>query len=259
MVAGVVASSCSPALPPAAGTASSSVPGGEPGGAGARVPELAPGTYQETIRGPDGAEIRYTIAIPDGDIRTARPPLIVVLHYAGDVTPFFGRGILAGLAAPAFRPLRAILVAPDSLGGDWTTEQNARAVVWLARAVMQTYAVDPAKVALTGYSMGGVGTWFIGARNQDLFTAAIPVASAPAGGADWKIPLYVIHSRADQIMPIARVRDHVDQLKASGARVEWRELGGLTHFETGAYVPALGDAAAWLAQVWSGAAPARPR
>ncbi|HEX7841570.1 MAG TPA: hypothetical protein VF469_29070 [Kofleriaceae bacterium] len=179
-------------------------------------------------------------------------PLIVVLHYAGEVTPFYGRGMIEYLAEPAFRPLHAILVAPDSLGGDWTTEQNGAAVVWLTRAVMRSYAVDSRKVALSGYSMGGIGTWFIGARNQDLFTAAIPVASQPAGDSDWKIPLYVIHSRNDEVLPIAPIRDHVHKLEASGTRIEWRELGGLTHYQTSAYVPALREASSWLAQVWGG-------
>lgn len=223
-----------------------------PGGIGDTVPELSPGTHQQAVRGADGATIRYTISVPVGYSRAVPVPLIVVLHYGGAVTPFFGRGIIDGFAEPGFRALHAILVAPDSLGGDWTTEQNGTAVVWLARQVMKTYAVDPRKVALSGYSMGGIGTWFIAARNQDLFTAAIPVASAPAGDADWRIPLYVIHSRDDEIMPIARIRDHVDRLKAGGARIEWRELGGLTHYETGAYGPALGEAASWLEQVWRG-------
>lgn len=212
--------------------------------------ELPPGTHQQTVRGPDGAVLRYTIFIPDGYSRAQPAPLIVALHFAGQVTPFYGRAMIDGFARPGFRSLHAILVAPDSLGGDWTTAQNGTAVVWLAHAVMKTYAVDPRKVALTGYSMGGIGTWAIAAGNQDLFTAAIPVASQPAGGPVWKIPLYVIHSRDDEILPIAPVRDHITRLQAAGARVEWRELGGLSHYETSSYIPALGEAAIWLAQVW---------
>ncbi len=247
-----------PPLPP--GTSSSPTPHATASGDVAdTVPELPPGTHQQTIRGPNGAAIQYTISVPAGYSRATPVPLIVVLHYGGEVTPFYGRGMIDGFAAPGFRALHAILVAPDSLGGDWTTEQNGTAVPWLTRAVMTSYAVDPKKVVLSGYSMGGIGTWFIGARNQDLFTAAIPVASAPAGESDWKIPLYVIHSRDDEILPIAPIRDHVGKLRAGGARIEWRELGGLTHYQTGAYAPTLREAASWLDQVWSGAGSARPR
>src|SRR5262249_51861386 len=49
------------------------------------------------------------------------------------------------------------------------------------------------------------------------------------------------------------VRDHVNRLKAAGARVEWRELVGLTHYNTGAFVPALTDAAGWLERSWRSA------
>ena len=206
----------------------------------------------------DSALIRYTILVPEGYTRTTPAPLVVMLHYGGEVTPFYGRGMIDGLAAPAFQALRAVVISPDSLGGAWTTEQNHAAVIWLARAVMQRYAIDPKKVVLSGYSMGGIGTWFIGSKNQDLFTAAIPIASAPAGGSDWRIPLYVIHSRDDEILPIAPVRDHVTKLKAGGARVEWRELGGLTHYQTDTYAPALREAARWLEQAWSGAGSAPP-
>jgi hypothetical protein len=38
---------------------------------------------------------------------------------------------------------------------------------------------------------------------------------------------------------------------ARGVRIEWRELGGLTQHQTSAYIPALADAASWLAQLWS--------
>jgi hypothetical protein len=60
-------------------------------------------------------------------------------------------------------------------------------------------------------------------------------------------------------LPIAPIRDHVGKLRAGGARIEWRELGGLTHYETGAYAPILKEAASWLEQGWSGAGSARSR
>jgi predicted esterase len=97
-----------------------------------------------------------------------------------------------------------------------------------------------------------MGTWFIGARHQDLFTAAIPVASTPVDDSEWKVPLYVIHSHDDDVLPIAPVSAHVDKLKARGARVEWRPLRGPAHHDVSAYVPALREASIWLAQLWAG-------
>ena len=229
-------------MPAEAGSAS--------GAAAEAVPVLPPGTYQQVVTRPGGATFRYSLFVPTGYGKAGPSPLIVALHYAGEVTPFYGRGMIDGFARPGFENLKAIIVAPDSLGGDWTTEQNEAAAVWLTREVMKSYAVDPHKVALTGYSMGGIGTWFIGSKHQDLFTAVIPVSSAPAGETDWKIPLYVIHSTDDEILPIEPVREHVARLKARGARIEWRELSKLSHYNTGSFVPALRDASSWLAGVW---------
>jgi predicted peptidase len=216
------------------------------------IPHLPPGVHSETVQRSDGTTLRYTISVPVSDAKTASEPLIVMLHYGGEVTPFYGKGMIVGLGGPAFGELQPILLAPDSLGGDWTTDDNEAAVVWLTRAVMATYRIDPRKVVLSGYSMGGMGTWFIGAKHQNLFTAAVPIASAPVDDSDWTIPLYVIHSHDDEILPIAPVRAHVDKLKARGARIEWRPLRGPTHHDVSAYVPALRDASTWLAQLWAG-------
>jgi predicted esterase len=79
---------------------------------------------------------------------------------------------------------------------------------------------------------------------------AIPVSSAPADEASWKIPLHVIHSTDDDVLPIDPVRAHVALLKARGARIEFRELSKLSHYNTGSFVPALRDASSWLAGLW---------
>ena len=223
-----------------------------PSGAVNSVPELAPGLHHETIVRPDGDRLRYTISVPDGYTRGVRPPLIVLLHYAGEVTQFYGSGMVSSLGRPAFTALRPILVAPDSLGGDWTTEQNEAAVVWLTRSVIATYGVDPARVVLTGYSMGGIGTWYLAGRHQDLFTAAIPVASAPVDDAEFRIPLYVIHSHDDEVLPIGPVAEYVDRLTARGVRVTWRPLRGPTHYDVARYSQALREASTWLAAQWAG-------
>src|SRR5262249_31087939 len=151
-------------------------------------------------------------------------------------TPFYGRGLIDSLVGPAFAELDALIVAPDAQrDSSWTSERNEQVVVWLVRSVLKSYVVDPKRVVLTGYSMGGEGTWYIGSRHQDLFTAAIPVAGRPAGGLDWKIPVYAIHSRNDEVIPIGPAEQHVRKLKAKGAPVEWKAVTGLTHFETARY------------------------
>ncbi len=213
---------------------------------------LPPGEHQQTVQVPGGSSLHYTISVPPGYAQGQPTPLIVALHYGGDVTPFYGRGVIDELVAPALGELGAIIVAPDALGGgDWTTAENEKAVIWLTRSVMKSYSVDPKKVLVTGYSMGGQGAWFLGGRYQDLFTAVIPVAGEPAGGSlQWTVPVYVIHSQNDQIIPYGPVQKHVEQLKAKGANVELKTVSGLTHYQTTGFVGPLHETVPWLRQAW---------
>ena len=53
---------------------------------------------------------------------------------------------------------------------------------WLARLVDQAlaeYEVPPDRVYMTGHSMGGYGTWVVGARHADLFAGLAATAGAP--------------------------------------------------------------------------------
>ena len=138
----------------------------------------------------------------------------------------------------AFRPGLAgfgIFIAPDALGGDWTDAKNEQAAVWLTQSAMQTYAIDPKRMIIMGYSMGGEGTWYIGSRHQDVFTAAIPVAAPVAGSTDWKIPVYSIHSEQDEIISHSAAKGHADAIKAKGGKIEFKSVSGLTHYDTPSY------------------------
>jgi predicted peptidase len=209
------------------------------------------GIQPGTVRLADGTIVRYTVSVPHGYKSDQPCPLVVALHYAGGGSPFYGRGMVEALVGPAFADAGAIVIAPDAHGdGPWTTQKNEDIVVWLTKSAMKTYAVDPKRIALTGFSMGGEGTWYIGSRHQDLFSAAIPIAGRPAGSAEWKIPVYVIHSQKDQVVPIGPAEQHVKALKAKGANVEWKVLPDLTHFQTDRYQGALREAAKWWKESW---------
>src|SRR2546423_15480635 len=71
-----------------------------------------PGIHELTLHDSHAGDLHYTLLVPD-DYRKDRPaPLVLALHYAGDITPFFGRNVLEILVAPALADLHAIIVAP---------------------------------------------------------------------------------------------------------------------------------------------------
>ena len=199
---------------------------------------------------------RYTIAIPAGYTDDKPAPLVLALHYAGPVTPFYGEGILAGLVEPGLRELGAIIVAPDCQLGDWANPDSELEVIELLKYLQDHYAIDARKTLITGYSLGGIGTWYLAARHQDKFAAAIPMAGWPqpdSAEVEWKIPLYVIHSRADQVVPFDQTEQVVRQLKERGAAVQFVLLEGITHYETEYFVAPLQAAAPWIRKVWASA------
>ena len=210
---------------------------------------LAAGIHEVTM---DNGQ-RYTIAIPDGYTGAEAVPLVMALHYGGTVTPFYGRGILEGLVEPALRDLGAIIVAPDASAGTWASEAGEAVVLQLMDEIKAQYNIDLSRTLLTGYSMGGMGSWYIGGRNQEWFTAVLPMAGRPQADTteiDWLIPLYVIHSRDDELIDVVPTETAVAQLSFDGAEVELVILEGITHYETNRFMGALHEAVPWIEQVW---------
>ncbi len=213
--------------------------------------EKAPGLYQDQLLLDDDTVFRYTMHIPESYDGKSEVPLVFCLHFGGRVTPYFGQTILTGLVEPALRDLNAIIVSPDSINGRWSTPENESAVVQLFHAVANSYQVDRTKTLITGYSLGGHGTWAIGGKHQDLFKAAIPIAGRPTDLLDWSTPLYVIHSTKDDVVPFKPAKTHVENLKDAGADVELVVIDDLTHYQTPLYGKYLNQAVPWIQKAWA--------
>jgi predicted peptidase len=210
-----------------------------------------PGVHELAL--PESGE-RYTLAIPAGYDGRAAVPLVVALHYGGEVTPFFGRGLLESLVEPALRDLGAIIAAPDAVHGGWANPAAERQVVALVAFLEDRYNIDPQRTLLTGYSMGGMGTWYLAPRHPELFSLALPMAGRPQDAArafDWTVPMYIIHSRDDGLIPLEPTAAMVEQLARRGASVELHVVEGITHYEVPRFVPYLAAAKPWIKSMWS--------
>lgn len=208
-------------------------------------------TVREEVLAPGGQ--RYTISIPAG-YKPGKPvPLVLALHYGGTVTPYYGKPFLTNLVEPALRKLGAIIVAPDCTAGRWTNPQAEADVLALLDHIQKSWAIDPRRTLITGYSMGGMGTWALAARHQDRFAAAVIVAGQPqpeAADVGWSIPLYVIHSRDDEVVPLKPTAGMVKMLKAKHVQVELVVVDGLTHYQVPAFVPYLRATVPWIKRAW---------
>ena len=217
------------------------------------VQVLPPGLYNRTLLRGKEPSIHYALSIPANYSPPIPVPLILALHFgvgAGDAAGA-GRSVLEILVRPALAELAAIIVAPDSVRGDWSTPENERAVNDLLDGVLGSYSVDPKKIVVTGFSMGGAGAWHIAEKYPDRFSAVIPVSGRPpASGAGWRLPVLAIHSRNDQVVPIGQTEARIAELQKAGKRAELIALTGIAHFETYRFVEGLHRAVPWLREIW---------
>jgi len=213
-----------------------------------QVSVLAPGVTNQTLAQTGAPTIHYAISIPSGYTRATPVPLVLALHFGGDPDGA-GRAMLDILIGPAFGELGAIIVSPDSLGGGWSTSQNETAINALLAAVEKAYNIDRKKEIVTGFSMGGAGTWYWAGKYPDRFSAAIPVSGRPTSGS-WRVPVFAVHSRNDQVVPIGPAEQRIAELKQQGVNAQIVVLTGPQHFETYKFVNGLRQAVPWIQQVW---------
>jgi len=175
-------------------------------------------------KGRDGL-VYVPSACADG--RTA--PLLLMLH---------GAGGSASRALPLLQKLAdefaLILLVPDSRGQTWDILEGGYGpdVAYIDRALAQTfgrYNVDPARLAVGGFSDGASYALSLGLTNGDLYTHVLafsPGFMSPAGK-HGSPALFVSHGTRDRILPIdVCSRRIVPQLKRAGYRVEYREFDG---------------------------------
>jgi predicted peptidase len=113
------------------------------------------------------------------------------------------------------------------------------------------YAIDKKKIAVTGYSMGGTGSWQLVEKFPGRFSAAIPIASRPPVSASgWTLPVLAIHSRDDQVAPFAPAAARIAELQKAGVNAKLIALSGITHYETDRFQDALRQAVPWLREIW---------
>jgi predicted peptidase len=218
-----------------------------------QIAPVSPGVHELAFPTRGGGSMLYAISIP----RTYNPqtpvPLVLVLHSGGERMRYYGSAFMRLLVAPALGDLRAIMVAPDCPTNAWTDAPAEEAVMALLQDVLSQFNIDRRRVLVTGFSLGGRGTWFMASRHADLFTAAIPMASSPGDLPLDRLatmPTYIIHSKDDEVSPFAPDERLAKQLTDMGRPVRFQALYGLTHYEMYRYVDALKGAGRWVADQW---------
>lgn len=199
-------------------------------------------------------EMPYAISLPDGYDPDGEPrPLVLALHPGGITGAYYGSRNLQTIFEPALRGLGAVMVAPDVPTRRWNSEVADRGVMALLTQVVDDYNIDRSRILVTGFSLGGAGTWFFAGQHADFFTGAIPIAGRAGDldpGAFGDMPIHIIHSRVDEVVPFDPAEAAFNQLEAAGHPVAFTPLEGVGHFNMGSYVPSLQAAGDWMVAQW---------
>lgn len=207
----------------------------------------------------DGS-VQYFGVTPPSDATAETPSepksLLLTLHGAS----VEGRG-----QSNAYAPKENMyIVAPTNrrpFGFDWEDWGRLDAIEVLDIA-SELFNADPARVYLSGHSMGGHGTWTIGAYHAGRFAAIAPSAGwrdfwSYGGGAEYDtstpmgrlldraanasrtmlmkdnysdLGVYILHGDADDNVPVTQARFMRDQLAESHDNFGYYEQPGAGHW-----------------------------
>ena len=176
-----------------------------------------------------GKERDGLLYVPASCAAGSPAPLFLALHGAG------GRSSFWSSYFPRAENRAMVLLAPDSRSTSWDLMRGGVGpdVTFLNRALRHTFErcrINPARIALAGFSDGASYALSLGASNGDLFTHL--VAYSP-GFVDAPSPLvgrprvFVSHGTDDPVLPARQTRySIVPTLRRSGYDVVYSSFDG---------------------------------
>jgi predicted peptidase len=141
----------------------------------------------------------------------------------------------------------AFVIAPQCPEGKqwvevpWTLDEHRmpeepstplRQSLELVAALQKEFSIDPARLYITGLSMGGFGVWDAIQRHPDLFAAGATVCSggdATLAKRIKDVPVWAFHGDEDGVVKVRRSRDMIAALKAAGGSPKYTEYKGVGH------------------------------
>jgi predicted esterase len=195
----------------------------------------------------DDTEQPYGLYIPKNFDENKKYPLVIMLHGAGSnhrlsMRRVFGKSNAPGetdvevsRTFPEFKDVEYIVASPYARGTMGYQGIAEKDVMDVLADVKKRFKIDEDRTYLTGLSMGGGGTLWIGLTRPDIWAAIAPVCPAPPQGTTdlagngLNLPFYFFHGDKDQAVPVTVSRDWTKNLKDLGAKVEYTEYPGVNH------------------------------
>jgi len=203
-----------------------------------RSRHITPAIRSDDVRDDEPAPadtLRYLIHLPDDyDADPDRRwPLVLFLHGSGERGSDLDRAALHGppMRADAGHEFPFVLVTPQcSESSQWVAELSTLSV--LIDEVVASHRIDPARVSVTGLSMGGYGTWSMAVRYPDRFAAIAPICGGlwlQSAAPIRNVPTWAFHGDADDVVPVSATELIVAELRSLDADVRFTRYAGVGH------------------------------
>ena len=156
-------------------------------------------------------------------------PLVIYLHgRGGDVmTPEQPGDARSFSDEDNYRKRPCVIIAPQcKKEGSWDSA-NADSVIGIIEDLEKNLSIDKKRIYLTGYSMGGYGTFYLLGQEPKLFAAGIPIAGGgdPNRAADFKkVPVWVFHGAKDPTVKPEQSQRMVKALEDARGDVKYTEF-----------------------------------
>jgi len=166
--------------------------------------------------------------VPSGYSPDNPAPLFVALHGAGGSSDDWS-GYITAAEARGF-----VLLAPDSRTISWAqAESISPDVEFIDAALQHTFdrcRIDPAQIAMGGFSDGSSYALSLGVSNGDLLSHLIgysPGFHAPSDPIVGKPRVFISHGTQDTILPVSNTRDViVPRFQNADYDVTYEEFAG---------------------------------
>lgn len=178
--------------------------------------------------------LNYIVYLPQSYNINKKMPLILSLHGSGER----GNNIESVKKWGIHKILREnddfpfIVVSPQC-PADEIWEMQFNALKDLLDKIENDYNIDHERIYLTGYSLGGYGTWNFAILNPERFTAIVPIsggAISPKKALCLKnIPIWVAHGDSDTVVEFQESKRIVDCLKEYNPNIIFKVYEGGGH------------------------------
>jgi predicted peptidase len=191
----------------------------------------------------NGQDYGFQLFVPANLAAQQKLPVIVFLHGIGQrgtsgIVPT--EGAAGALVRHYMEQVPAIIVLPQCLPGSyWSDPLMSQMVMKALEQTIGEFKADPARVYLTGVSMGGYGVWHLAAEHPRKFAALVAICGgsplkngerfSPIARKLGKTPTWVFHGANDRVVPVSESREMVRAMQANHAPIRYSEYEGVGH------------------------------